>query len=41
MQRIIIRIAVALLLLVAGGSTPVVADGFPVPLCYPNPCTGN
>jgi len=37
MQKMTIRIFLTLLLLVAGGSAPVLADGSPVPLCYPNP----
>lgn len=41
MKKILIRTFVAAIFLVASGSTPVVADGFPVPLCYPNPCPGN
>lgn len=41
MKKAFIRTFLAAIFLVASGSTPVVADGSPVPLCYPNPCTGN
>jgi hypothetical protein len=36
----VIRIVVAALLLAAWSSTPVLAAGpWPVPLCWPNPCS--
>ena len=38
MKKTIIRTILAAIFLLASASTPVVADGFPVPLCYPNPC---
>jgi len=41
MKRTIIWTILTTLLLVASASTPVIADSFPVPLCYPNPCQGN
>jgi len=41
MKRTIIRIAIVMLLLASVGTTPVIADSFPVPLCYPNPCPNN
>ena|ERR1700674_402623 len=40
MQRTIVRIILAVLLLVACGAAPVLADGGPAPLCYPRPCPG-
>jgi len=39
MKSTILRIIVVTLLLVACGAAPVLADGWPVPLCYPNPCS--
>jgi len=41
MKRTIIWTILATLFLVASASTPVIADTFPVPLCYPNPCSSN
>lgn len=41
MKKTIIRTILAAIFLVASGSMPVVADSFPVPLCYPNPCSVN
>jgi hypothetical protein len=39
MKKVLSIIAVTLLLAI-WGSTPTLADGpWPVPLCYPNPCT--
>ena len=40
MKKTLIRILLTTLFLVACGSTPVLAgsDGWPVPICYPNPC---
>lgn len=40
-KTIAVRIALTLLLLVASGSAPVLADigGGPVPWCWPNPCS--
>lgn len=38
MKRTIVRIILALALLTATGAAPVLADGFPVPMCLPNPC---
>lgn len=40
MQRTIVRIILAALLLVGCGAVPVLADGTPMPLCYPKPCPG-
>jgi len=39
MKSTILRIIVVTLLLVACGSAPVLADGTPLPLCWPNPCS--
>lgn len=41
MKKTFIRAFLATIFLVGAGSAPVVADSSPVPLCYPNPCTGN
>lgn len=37
MKKTIVRIILAALLLVAG-ATPVLADGTPMPVCWPHPC---
>jgi len=37
-MKTIVRIVLATLLLVACSSAPVLADGGPVPACWPNPC---
>jgi hypothetical protein len=37
-MKTVVRIALLLLLLVASNPTPVLADGGPVPYCWPNPC---
>jgi len=39
MKKTIIRIVVTTLLLLALGATSAVADGVPLPMCYPNPCS--
>ena len=42
MKKTIFRLILAVLFLVACGSTPVLADGGdPVPICWPNPCSPN
>jgi hypothetical protein len=43
MKKTVIRLILAVLFLVACGSTPVLADGGgePVPICWPNPCSPN
>ena len=38
MKKTIVRIILAAFLLLTSGATPVLADGSPVPLCYPRPC---
>jgi hypothetical protein len=38
MKKTIVRIILVTILLVAG-AMPVLADGTPVPLCYPRPCS--
>jgi hypothetical protein len=38
MKKTIVRIVVTSLLLLALGSTTAVADGTPMPMCWPNPC---
>lgn len=38
-MRTIVRIALLLLLLATCGSAPVLAEGGPVPWCWPNPCS--
>jgi nitrous oxide reductase accessory protein NosL len=38
MKRTIRRIVLVVLLLVACGSAPVLADSTPVPLCFPDKC---
>lgn len=41
MKKVVVRIALTLLLLVASGSAPVLADlgGGQTPWCWPNPCS--
>jgi hypothetical protein len=42
MKKTVIRLILAVLVLVACGSTPVLADGGePVPICWPDPCPLN
>ncbi|HEV3316975.1 MAG TPA: hypothetical protein VG488_08410 [Candidatus Angelobacter sp.] len=41
MKKTLLRIVVAALLLAACGSTPVLADGTPLPMCYPQRCPNN
>ncbi|HET9365396.1 MAG TPA: hypothetical protein VFP71_10360 [Candidatus Angelobacter sp.] len=38
MKKTIVRIILVTFLLFASGAVPVLADGTPVPLCYPSPC---
>jgi len=38
MKRTILRIVVTTLLLLALGASSAVADGVPLPMCYPKPC---
>ena len=38
MKRTIIRIVMTALLLLGCGAPSVLADGIPVPICYPTPC---
>ena len=40
MKKTLMWLILALVLLAAGGSTPVLADGGPVPLCPPSNPTG-
>jgi hypothetical protein len=37
MKKTIVRITLVTLFLVAGAA-PVLADGTPMPVCYPRPC---
>jgi hypothetical protein len=37
-MKTVVRIALLSLLLVVSSSAPVLADGGPVPACWPNPC---
>jgi hypothetical protein len=39
MKKVVVRIALTLLLLVASGSAPVLSEGGQVPYCWPNPCS--
>lgn len=39
MKKTIVRIILVTFLLLTSGAVPVLADGTPVPLCYPRPCT--
>jgi hypothetical protein len=40
MKKTVLRLILAALLLTACGYTPTLAraDGFPLPMCWPNPC---
>jgi hypothetical protein len=38
MKKTILRIVVTTLLLLALGASSAVADGVPLPACYPKPC---
>ena len=40
MKNTIVRIIVVTLLLLASGTTTVLADGTPMPMCYPDRCPG-
>ncbi|HVG91298.1 MAG TPA: hypothetical protein VNB54_07390 [Alphaproteobacteria bacterium] len=38
MKKTFVRIIVITFLLLASGTMPVLADGTPMPVCYPRPC---
>jgi len=38
MKKTIVRIILVTFLLLTSGAAPLLADGTPVPVCYPRPC---